>query len=258
MSHLAPVQVKTKSVANSATTEWNIASKGDGTFQGEYWPSHLPKPPSRRNVIAEENSKANTNLPTVIVFNANTKEGSSLVRVLSEKGMHVRAVVRLITSGHAKQLIKLKGVTVKVADLNNHEAVLSAATGCQQAFLVTKYWERFENAIEEEMAKVVLAAAAAAGVQRLVLSTFEDTHELRLRNRKSQLMPTVDGRIFPKFDGMDAIDAIGRQLNVQITHMVCSCLRVLCFQKNAFRLSVDAHPLIAIHLLIDLVYKLSG
>ena len=227
MTHVAPVQAKTKSVANSTTTEWNVGSKGDGTFQGEHWPSHLPKPPSRKNLMAEENSKANPNAPTVIVFNANTQEGSSMVRVLSEKGMNVRAVVRLITSRHAKQLIKLKGVTVKVADLNNHETVLNAATGCQQAFLVTKFWERFENAIEEQMAKVVLTASAAAGVQRLVLATFEDTHELRQRNRKSQIVPTVDGRIFPKFDGMDAIDAMGRQLKVQITHMVCLDLRIL-------------------------------
>jgi len=171
-------------------------------------------------MMAEENKKSNPNAPTVIVFNANTQEGSSMVRVLSEKGLNVRAVVRVITSRNTKQLIKLKGVTLKVADLNNHEAVLSAATGCQQAFLVTKYWERFENAIEEEMAKVVLTASAAAGVQRLVLATFEETHELRLRNRKSQLVPTVDGRIFPKFDGMDAIDNMGKLVGVQITHMV--------------------------------------
>lgn len=239
MSHLTPVQAKTKSVANSTTTEWNVASQ-DGTFQGEHWPSHLPKPPSRRNVMAEENSKTNPNAPTVIVFNANTQEGSSLVRVLSEKGMKVRAVVRLITSRHAKQLIKLKGVTVKVADLNNHEAVLNAATGCQQAFLVTKYWERFENAIEEEMAKVVLTAAAAAGVQRLVLATFEDTHDLRLRKRKSQIIPTPDGRIFPQFDGMDAINAMGRQLKVQITHMVCLFVFCVCafeiLRKNIFNI----------------------
>jgi len=213
---------KTKTVANSSTTEWNVTSQ-DGTLKGEHWPSHLPRPPSRKNLMADDDEtvKRTSSAPTVIVFNANTQEGSSMVRVLSEKGLNVRAVVRVITSRNTKALIKLKGVTVKVADLNNHDAVLNAATGCQQAFLVTKYWERFENAIEEEMAKVVLTAAAEAGVQRLVLATFEDTHELRLRKRKSQIVPTVDGRIFPKFDGMDAIDAMGHKLGVHITHMVC-------------------------------------
>jgi NmrA-like family len=216
------VAAKKKSVANSSTTEWNIASQ-TGTFQGEHWPSHLPRPPSRKNLVSDDVS-VNTNAPSVVVFNANTQEGSSMVRVLSEKGLRVTAVVRVFTSRNTKNLIKLKGVTVKVADLNNREAVLQAATGCQQAFLVTKYWERFESPVEEQMAKVVLSASAEAGIQRLLLATFEDTQELRLRNRKSQLIPTVDGRIFPKFDGMNAIDALGKRVGVQITHMMTSYL----------------------------------
>jgi hypothetical protein len=220
-----PVVAKKKSVANKSTTEWNVASE-TGTFQGEHWPSHLPRPPSRKNLGADgaANGRANPNAPTVIVFNANTQEGSSMVRVLSEKGMNVTAVVRVFTSKNTKALIKLKGVTVKVADLNNRDAVLQAAAGCQSAFLVTKYWERFESSIEEAMAKVVLSASAEAGIQRLVLATFEDTSELRLRNRKSQLMPTADGRIFPKFDGMNSIDALAKRVGVQITHMFTSYL----------------------------------
>lgn len=223
-SAAAPVVAKKRSVANKSTTEWNVASE-TGTFQGEHWPSHLPKPPSRKNLFEDEAaSRRNPNAPAVIVFNANTQEGGSMVRVLSEKGMAVTAVVRVFTSKNTKALIKLKGVTVKVADLNNHDAVLQAATGCQSAFLVTKYWERFENSIEETMAKVVLSASSQAGIQRLVLATFEDTSELRLRNRKSQLMPTPDGRIFPKFDGMNSIDAMGKKVGVQITHMFTSYL----------------------------------
>jgi NAD(P)-dependent dehydrogenase (short-subunit alcohol dehydrogenase family) len=226
-SSSTPFVVKKKSVANSSTTEWNVAST-TGTFQGEHWPSHLPKPPSRKNLMANGNAAggnaANPNAPSVIVFNANTQEGSSMVRVLAEKGMRVTAVVRVFTSKNAKQLIKLQNVTVKVADLNNRDAVLQAAAGCQQAFLVTKYWERFENAIEEDMAKVVLTASAEVGIQRLILATFEDTQELRLRKRKSQLMPTVDGRIFPKFDGMLAVDEMGKVFGVQITHMMTSYL----------------------------------
>jgi hypothetical protein len=225
---------KTKSsYKKSSTTEWNVASE-TGTFQGEHWPSHLPRPPSRKKLLDDSSHSTghrstnsnnnNSNIPTVVVFNANTHEGSSLVRVLSEKGLKVTAVVRVFTSRNTKQLIKLKNVVVKVADLNNAEAVYQAAVNCQQAFLVTKYWERFENAIEEQMAKVVLGASATAGITRLVLATFEDTKELRLRNRKSQLMPTVDGRIFPKFTGMEGIDHMGKMVGVSITHMFTSFL----------------------------------
>lgn len=224
--HVPDSTAKRTKQSCQTTTEWNVASE-TGTFQGEHWPSHLPRPPSRKNLTSESghtNSGHGSRRPGVVVFNANTQEGSSLVRVLSDKGMRVTAVVRVFTSRNTKNLIKLKNVTVKVADLNNAEAVEAAAVGCQQAFLVTNYWERFENSIEEQMAQVVLAASAASGIQRLVLATFEDTWELRRRNRKSQLMPTVDGRVMPKFDGMQAIDHQAGMLGVQVTHMFTSYL----------------------------------
>jgi NmrA-like family len=220
------VAAKSRRVANTSVTEWNVGSSSGpgGAFQ-EHWPEHLPRPPSMKKLNVDETSaKGNPNLPRVIVFNANTQEGSSMVRVLSEKGMNVVAVVRVFTSRNTKNLINLKNVTVKVADLNNKEAVVQSAEGCQQAFLVTKYWERFESPIEEHNAQVVLAASAEVGIKRIILATFEDTRELRLRNRKSQLMPTRDGRIFPSFEGMDAIDAMGKNMGVQITHMFTSYL----------------------------------
>lgn len=217
------VQAKRSDIANKATTEWNIGTSGDGTFQ-EHWPSHLPRPPSLKRIVDDDGNGAKSDTPAVIVFNANTQEGSSMVRVLSDKGLRVVAVVRVATSRNTKQLIKLKNVVVKVADLNNHDAVVSSATGCHQAFLVTKYWERFENPIEEEMAKVVLIGSAEAGIKRLVFATFEDTLELRARNRKSQIIPTADGRIYPKFDGMESIIAMAKPLNVQINNMMTSYL----------------------------------
>uniref|UniRef100_A0A7S3L9S0 NmrA-like domain-containing protein n=1 Tax=Amphora coffeiformis TaxID=265554 RepID=A0A7S3L9S0_9STRA len=218
----------TKRVANTTTTEWNAGNQTapGGTFV-QQWPEHLPRPPSRRRITDETDggsSQGNSNVPQVVIFNANTQQGTSMVRVLSEKGLRVVAVVRVFTSKQAKRLTKLKNVQVKVADLNNPEAVKLAATGCQQAFLVTKYWERFESPVEEHMARVVLEASAEVGLQRLVFCTFEDTTELRLRGRKSQIMPTEDGRIFPKFEGMENIQAVSKNLGVSVTHMFTSYL----------------------------------
>lgn len=221
VAHKAP-----RSVANTATTEWNIGSAGGpgATFQ-EHWPSHLPRPPSRKKLVAEEELDPQlAKIPLVVVFNANTQEGSSMVRVLSEKGLRVVAVVRVTSNRNVKKLIKLKNVVVKVADLNNLEAVKLACEGCQQAFLITKYWERFENPIEESMARVVVQACKERRVKRLVLATFEDTRELRLRGRKSQIVPTIDGRIFPNFDGMTAIDTQAKAAGIQLTHMFTSYL----------------------------------
>lgn len=225
----ATVRAHTTSIANKSKTEWNMGGGVGtvGTFQ-EHWPEHLPRPPSRKNLneLDDEanNAAGKSAVPQVIVFNANTQEGSSMVRVLAEKGLRVVAVVRVFTSRNAKALIKLKRVSVQVADLNNLDAVKQAAAGCQQAFLVTKYWERFENWIEEDMCKVVLQACADVGVQRLVLATFEDTANLRVRGGKSQIMPTADGRIFPKFDGMNSIWNVAKGLGVQVTNMMTSYL----------------------------------
>mmetsp|Transcript_19245 Transcript_19245/g.24806 ORF Transcript_19245/g.24806 Transcript_19245/m.24806 type:complete len:295 (+) Transcript_19245:390-1274(+) len=220
---------------NSQTTEWNMGMMqsgggggGGGGFR-EVWPEHLPRPPSMRRIrddetvttVPGEKSRSDS-AARVIVYNANTYEGSSLVRVLASKGLKVVAVVRVFVNRNTKRLTKLKNVIVKVADLNNLDGVIAAAEGCSQAFLVTKYWERFESPIEENMAQVVLQASAKVGIQRLMLATFEDTSDLRRRGRKSQLIPTVDGRIFPKFDGMRAIQRLALEVSISLQHMFAS------------------------------------
>ena len=227
--HKPGSQFRTQTV-NATQTEWNIGMAGGagpgGSFQ-EMWPEHLPRPPSRRRLLDEDEASTSKGGsggggPRVIVFNANTYEGSSIVRVLANKGLKVVAVVRVFVNRNTKRLTKLKNVTVKVADLNNMDGVMAAAEGCSSAFLVTKYWERFESPIEENMAQVVLRASAAVGIQRLMLATFEDTAGLRRRNRKSQLIPTVDGRIFPKFEGMNAIQHLAQELEISVQHMFTS------------------------------------
>jgi hypothetical protein len=197
-----------------------FATGTDGTLKEE-WDPYLPRPPSLINLV-EENAGAEQ----VAVFNANTPEGSTMVRVLSEKGLRVVAAVRVFTSKNTKQLIKLKGVTVKVADWSDQESLLKVAEGCTRAFLVTKLWERFDSSLEEQMATNILRSCAKVvpAINHLVLATFEDTTELRARGRKSQLIPTRDGRIFPRFEGMHAIDRMAKEWGVQITHMMTSYL----------------------------------
>lgn len=235
MSRVAAAPLKhthRRHVVNASVNEWSMGGDtGPGASFQDTWPEHLPRPPSMRKLTgndadcSENSSGAEAKGgPSVIIFNANTQEGSSLVRSFSQKGLNVIAVVRVIASRNTKKLAKMRGVTVRVADLNNKDAVVAAAQGCQQAFLVTKYWERFENSIEECMAKVVITASAEVGIKRFFLATFEDTHELRLRGRKSQLVPTVDGLVYPKFEGMDSISKIAAKLGVQITHMFTSFL----------------------------------
>jgi hypothetical protein len=196
---------------------FGLGTGADGTLKEE-WDPYLPRPPSMRELKVD----VDPNAEQVAVFNANTQEGSTMVRVLSEKGLKVIAAVRVFTSKNTKALIKLKGVTVKVADTSDKKSLLKVAEGCTRAFLVTKFWEQFESRMEEQMATNILTACAEMGMKHLVLATFEDIAALKLRGKKSQLVPTKDGRIFPRFDGMAGIDASAKERGVQITHMMTS------------------------------------
>jgi NmrA-like family len=200
-----------------------FSTKQDGTLTEE-WDPYLPRPPSMRQLNADDND--NSGAEQVAVFNANTQEGSTMVKVLSEKGLRVVAAVRVFTSKNTKALIKLKGVTVKVADWSDEASLLKVTEGCSRAFVVTKYWEKFDSKIEEQMAMNILKACHTVSppIQHLVLATFEDTKELKARGRKSQLVPTRDGRIFPRFDGKARIDKMGKENGIQITHMMTSYL----------------------------------
>ncbi|KAL3939786.1 MAG: hypothetical protein SGARI_001244 [Bacillariaceae sp.] len=194
-----------------------LATGQDGTLKEE-WNPYLPRPPSMRQITDDVNAGAEQ----VAVFAANTHEGSTMVKVLSEKGLRVVAAVRVFTSRNTKALIKLKGVTVKVADSNDEQSLLKVAEGCSRAFLVSKYWEKFDSKLEEQMAINILRACADGGIKHLVLSTFEDTKELKMRGRKSQLVPTKDGRIYPRFDGLKNISKLAKEWGVELTSMLTS------------------------------------
>lgn len=183
------------------------------------WPAHLPRPPSMTDVKQDDRS----NSDQVTVFGANTKEGATLVRMMSEKGLRVVAAVR-VQNKLSKSLIDLPGVSVKQADSNDRKSLLAALEGCSRAFAVTRYWEKFESVIEENMATNILDACASVSppVKNLVLATFEEIAELKKWNKKSQLVPTRDGRIHPDFTGKSKVDAMGKAKGVTVTHMMTS------------------------------------
>lgn len=199
-------------------------STGDDGALKIKWDDYFPRPPSKKDLSLED--QVDDAAEQVAVFNANTHEGSTMVKVLSEKGLRVVAAVRVFTSKNTQNLIKLKGVTVKVADWSDEASLLKVAAGCSRAFVVTKYWEKFDSKIEEQMASNILSACANADppIRHMVLATFEDTKELIARNRVSQLVPTVEGKIYPRFEGKKPIDKLAKKWKVQITHMMTSYL----------------------------------
>jgi NAD(P)-dependent dehydrogenase (short-subunit alcohol dehydrogenase family) len=197
-----------------------IAKDEDGNLT-EQWDPFLPRPPSMRKI---DDGEDRSNAEQVAVFGANTQEGSTLVRMLSDKGLRVVAAVRVFGSKKTKQLISLKGVTVKQADTSDRDSLLNALKDCSRAFAVTRYWEKFESRIEEKMAMDILNACSSVSppVKAFVLATFEDIASLKLKGRKSQIVPTRDGRIFPEFAGKNKLDSKGKEMGVAVTHMMTS------------------------------------
>lgn len=165
-------------------------------------------------------------IPICVVFNANTTEGVTMVRVLAEKGWRVVAVVRVFAGAKVKQLIRLQRVVVKVADWSDRKSIMKAAQGCTRAFLVTRYWERFDTPLEQTMATTILEAAAYVGVKTFVKTTFEDTMKLQKRGERSQIEPDPYGRIYPQFDGMQDYDQLARDFGINLSHMLTSYLNV--------------------------------
>ena len=160
----------------------------------------------------------------VAVFNANTPDGSSVVRALSTSGAMVVAIVRVFTSKNTKALLQIPRVTVKVADILDADAVHRALAGVHRAVLCLTHWEKFESKHEAQQAELILTACSTNRVPHLVFSTFEDTRSLREKGLKSQIVPDAQGRIRPKFKEMKDLKRRARQNGVQLTHLITSYL----------------------------------
>jgi len=182
---------------------------------------NLPAGPSMIGGF-EKGQPAEKEREKVVVFNANTPEGNSIVRALAKSGCDVLALVRVFTSKYTKALLKINNVTVKVADSHNQADLSKACAGVHRAFFCTKYWECFEGLLEEKQATMIVNACAENMVHHLVFSSFEDTKTLKEKNIKSQIKPDNHGIIWPQFSGMKDIKQKARKKNVMLTHMLTS------------------------------------
>jgi len=161
----------------------------------------------------------------VAVFNANTADGSRIVRALSKSGAKVVAIVRVFTSRNTENLMTIPNVKIRVGGQLDEEAAVKALDGVDRVFLCLKYWERFTNDIERQQAEYIVKACIAKQVPNLVFSTFEDTKLLRASGYKSQIVPDTMGRIEPPmFTTMQTVKKLAKSKNVRLTHMITSYL----------------------------------
>jgi hypothetical protein len=194
-------------------------------------PKDLPRKPSL--AISVDNDKTEVedvmeepagDHEVVAVFNANTPDGSGVVRALSNSGATVVAIVRVFTSKNTRALLQIPRVTVKVADALDAEAIDKALKGVHRAFLCLSHWEKFESKHEKEQAELILKACITNHVPHLVFSTFEDTKVLREKGLVSQIIPDAQGRIRPKFKEMKDLKREARKNRILLTHMITSYL----------------------------------
>ena len=114
----------------------------------------------------------------ITVFGATGRQGAPIVNALLQNGFKVRAVTRNPDSKKAK-ILKATGADTVKGDLNNAATIETAVHGAYGVFLVTDFWELFnqnkETAFDEEVAqgKAVADACKKAGVEHLVYSGLD-------------------------------------------------------------------------------------
>ncbi|KAJ7084971.1 NAD(P)-binding protein [Mycena epipterygia] len=114
--------------------------------------------------------------PLVAVVGGTGNQGGSVIKALveSDKPYRIRAFTRDPTKPAALELVKL-GVEVVGVSLvvENKDEVFKAFVGADVAFLVTNFWEHLNMEREVEEGKLLIDAAKAGGVSRIVWSGLQ-------------------------------------------------------------------------------------
>ncbi|KAH7108584.1 NAD(P)-binding protein [Auriculariales sp. MPI-PUGE-AT-0066] len=113
--------------------------------------------------------------PLVVIVGATGNQGSAVVAGLagSSKPYRVRGFTR-DPSKPAGQKLAQQGVEVVALsiELTNAAAVQQAFRGADVAFIMTTFWEHFSKQQEIDEGKMLIDAAYAAGVKRIIWSSF--------------------------------------------------------------------------------------
>ena len=159
----------------------------------------------------------------IVVAGATGAQGGGLVRAIladPKGGFAVRALTRDVNSPKARALAEL-GAEVVAADVDDEASMRRAFAGAYGAYCVTFFWDHFSPEREQKEARIMAAAARAAGLKHLVWSTLEDTR--RWVPLADARMPTLGGKYkVPHFDGKGEIDHVFTDLGVPTTFLLTS------------------------------------
>lgn len=139
----------------------------------------------------------------ILVTGATGLQGGSVARhLLGSPGYAVRALTRDRSSRAARSLAAA-GAKLVQGDLGDPESLERALDGCHGAFGVTNFWEHQEE--EYDHGKNLADAAAAAGIEHLVLSTLPSV---------AKVDPSLD---VPHFETKARVERYARELGIPVT-----------------------------------------
>jgi uncharacterized protein YbjT (DUF2867 family) len=129
----------------------------------------------------------------IAVTGATGAQGGGLARAIladPSGGFSLRAITRKPDSDNAKALAAA-GAEVVQADLEDAASLERAFAGAYGAYCLTNFWEHFSGEKETQHGENLARAAASAGIQHAIWSTFEDSREyIPLDDDR---MPTLQG-----------------------------------------------------------------
>ncbi len=159
----------------------------------------------------------------IVVFGATGAQGGGVARaILSDPNSEfsVRAITRDVTSDKAKELAAM-GAEVVAADIDDAASMERALAGAYGAYFVTFFWAHFSPEKEIEEAKIMAAAAKAAGLKHVIWSTLEDTRKMVPLH--DDRMPTLKEKYkVPHFDGKGEGDQYFENSGVPTTYLLAS------------------------------------
>lgn len=159
----------------------------------------------------------------IAVVGATGAQGGGLARAIlndPDTPFSVRALTRDPSSEKARALADA-GAEVVAADVDDVDSLKAAFAGAYGAFCVTFFWEHFSPAQETAQARAMAEAAADAGLQHVIWSTFEDTRQwVPLDDER---MPTLMGNYkVPHFDSKADANAAFIESGVPTTFLLTS------------------------------------
>jgi uncharacterized protein YbjT (DUF2867 family) len=159
----------------------------------------------------------------IAVVGATGAQGGGLARAIlndDDSPFQVRALTRDVSSDKARALAEL-GAEVVAADVDDAESLKRAFAGAYGAFCVTFFWEHLSPEKESAQGRAMAEAAADAGLQHVIWSTFEDTR--RWVPLDDDRMPTLMERYkVPHFDAKAEANAAFTDLGVPTTFLLTS------------------------------------